>query len=110
MSLRVNDGPYREGLFKDNFVFDSPNKYRFTVHRLKDGGKNYEQVFATKMGIKPGSAAEECANGLIWGCDAIEVLELSEGNYVACFRDSRVQVSRYLGITDFQKHLEMWLR
>lgn len=112
MELRINDGPYFEGLFEDNFILNGHdgNAYPFSVHRLKPDSENYEQVMSVRMGVKPGSAAEKCANGLIWNCGHIEVLEMSHGKYVACFRDSKVQVSRYLGVNDFQEHLDQWLQ
>lgn len=103
MTLRINDGPFMKGTFKNNFtVPQKGNEYPVFVHQQKRVGNNFELVKSGKIGIKPTSKAQECIEQLIFGCGRIDILQSPE-RCIACFRDAKVLVSRYLEIDEIKE-------
>ena len=102
MVLRVNDVSYKKGAFKRNFKkAELGNTYDVYLHRKKDVGDNYEQIEHGKMGVVVGSAADKFIQKVAYGCNRIDFVEFMSNRYLACFRESLIQVSTYLEIEDF---------
>lgn len=102
MILRINDVSYKKGTFFNNFKrAESGNTYNVYLHLKKDVGDNYRQVTYGKIGIVKGSIADACIQKLALGCNRIDIIEVVPNRYLACFRESLVQVSTYFEIEGF---------